>query len=95
MGIFMPHKNKTFSGKSTLILKLLQDRKNMFSSEFAEVWYCMPKEVLDMETAFVAELQHAVPGIIIFEGIPNFIEMAKDKRHRLLILVRYNKIIYA
>lgn len=58
----------------------------MFSSEFAEIIYCMPKEILNVETAFVNSLRKTVPGISIQEGIPNILELSKDKRSRLLIL---------
>jgi hypothetical protein len=58
----------------------------MFTSEFAEIWYCMPKEVLDMSKEFVTALRATVPDILIYEGVPNFLDMAKEQRHRLMIL---------
>jgi hypothetical protein len=65
---------------------MLKDRSHMFTSEFVEIIYCMPKEVLDMEAFFITSLKSEVPGIIIFEGIPDILDLAKDKRHRLVIL---------
>lgn len=67
----------------------------MFTSNFSEIYYCMPKEVLDMESGFVKKLREAVAGIVVIEGIPNILEMAKDKKHRLLILDDLGEESYA
>ena len=48
-----------------------------------------------MESEFVTSLRDAVPGIIIFEGIPDILEMAKDKSHRLIILDDLGEESYA
>lgn len=39
-----------------------------------------------MESKFVNSLRNAVENIHIHEGVPNFLELAKDKDHRLIIL---------
>ena len=48
-----------------------------------------------MESEFVTSLRLAVPDIHIHEGVPDILELAKDKSHRLLILDDLGEESYA
>ena len=74
------------SGKSTLVLNLIIDRANMFSSQFREIYYCIPAMLFKNKETFINKLKEACHDIIICEGLPDFRELAEETSQRLVIL---------
>jgi len=60
------------SGKSRLMLDILKHQKQLFTTEFSRIIYCMPEKHLFNQKDFIAALKAACPGIEIRGGEPTF-----------------------
>lgn len=75
-----------FSGKSTFILKLLKHRKQMFSTAFSRIVYCVPGNSLEAHQNFITQLKEVCPTVEVSIDLPKSSELKSDLLHKLFIL---------
>ncbi len=75
-------------GKSTFILKVVQNRHLIYNEEFDRILYCLPEDSLHLHQDFIKKMEEAFPRLEIIEGLPKLNELhIKDcKTHKLLIV---------
>ena len=60
----------SMSGKSKFILQLLKHRKEMFTSGFHQIYYCLPPESQQSSSDYLEEIKSYVPDVNIIYGLP-------------------------
>ncbi len=75
-------------GKSTFILKLVENRDLIYNEHFERIIYCLPEDSLHLHQEFVKKLEESFPNLELIEGIPklNELHIKESKNHKLLIL---------
>jgi len=76
------------SGKSEFIVKLLQNRKDLFTSDFERVMYFTPDALFVRPNEIYEKLKQACPHIQHFAGLPDTdkLNLKHDKQPKLLII---------
>ena len=82
-------------GKSTFILKLLQNQKYFFNVNFDTVLYCYPSQgMTENRSNYVKSLQSIFPHLETNENIPDIFDIMHLPGHKLIIFDDiYHKII--
>jgi len=74
------------SGKTTTLLKILKYHKQLFTTEYSKVLYCMPEKHLSNERALLDSLRKAYPQIEIRGSQPTFADFRSTTLPKLVIL---------
>ncbi len=75
-------------GKSSFILKVVQNRDHIYNVEFERILYCLPEDSLHLHQEFLKKMEEAFPRLEIIEGLPrlNELHIKDSKAHKLLIV---------
>ena len=79
----------TMCGKSSFALKLVQNREQVYDSNFERIVYALPQPSIHLHQHFIGKLRAAFNNIEICEGLPDVDELyltADKNSHKLLIL---------
>jgi len=76
------------SGKSQWILRLIQNRQNLFSSTFQELIYCIPENLSLNPNPIFVEIKKSMPDAQIHVGLPDVtkLNLNFDQTPKLLII---------
>jgi len=74
------------SGKTTTLLQILKHHKQLFTTEYSKVLYCMPESHLSNERALIEALRKAYPQIEIRGSPPTYADFRSNTLPKLLIL---------
>jgi len=77
---------QSMSGKTTTLLKILQHHKQLFTTEYSKVLYCMPDKHLSNERQLIDALRKAYPLIEIRGSQPTFADFRSSTLPKLIIL---------
>lgn len=74
------------TGKTTTLLRILQHHKQLFTTEYSKVLYCMPETHVTNERPFIESLRKAYPEIEIRGSEPTFADFRSNSLPKLVIL---------
>lgn len=75
------------AGKSVLIKEILRYRRQLFTTEFSAIFYCMPEAPFNASTQkYVEELKHICPDIQIIENLPGLELLQSSELPKLFVL---------
>lgn len=77
------------TGKSSLVLEMLKYRKQLFTTEFSKIIYCVPEKHLDNQRQFLFSLRRACPEVEIRGGQINFGDIRGTTLPKLIVLDDY------
>lgn len=60
------------AGKSSLVLEMLKFRKQLFTTEFSKIIYCVPERHLDNQRQYLTALSRACPEVEVRGGQINY-----------------------
>jgi len=84
------------AGKSMLIKEVLRFRRQLFTTEYQNIYYCMPEGPLNTGTQrYIAELKQLCPGLQILEDLPSMELMRSSELPKLFILDDLMQQIFA
>lgn len=74
------------SGKSSLLLELIRHRKLLFTTEFQEIYFCVPANHLSVAKNYIEKLKEVCPGVRILTGLPGLSLFQSSRVPKLFIL---------
>lgn len=74
------------TGKTLCILKILKHHRQLFTTEYSKVLYCMPQGHLVTKPDLMAELRRAYPQIEIRGGVPTYADFRSSTLPKLVII---------
>ena len=76
------------SGKSQWILKLVQNREQLFTARFQEILYCVPENLNFSPNPIFEEIKKSFPTARLISGLPDTLKLnlTFDTSHKLLII---------
>jgi len=76
-------------GKSSLVLEMLKFRKQLFTTDFSKIIYCIPEKHLDNQRPFLSSMRRVCPEVEIRGGQINFGDIRGTSLPKLIILDDY------
>lgn len=76
-------------GKSSLILEMLKFRKQLFTTEYSKIIYCVPEKHLDNQRTFLASLSRVCPELEVRGGQINFGDIRGNTLPKMVIFDDY------
>jgi hypothetical protein len=77
------------SGKTHLFLRIIENRRRLFSHQPACIWYCYPQDTEHSakDVQFRQRLERAAPGIVRFSrGLPPVEELKYMPGHKVIMI---------
>ncbi len=76
----------SMAGKSYNLLQILKFHKQLFTTEFTKILYCMPEKHLSTQKDFLDALRRACPQIELRGSQPTFADFRSTTLPKLIIL---------
>lgn len=74
------------SGKSSLMLEIIRYRKLLFTTEFQEIYFCVPANHLGVAKEYIEKLKSVCPTIRILTGLPPLTLFQSSRVPKLFML---------
>ena len=76
----------SMTGKSTMMLEMVRNRRLLFSTEFHRIMYCIPAETEHQKRDFFNELRKEFPQMELILGLPKESNVLDNKLPKLIII---------
>lgn len=77
------------SGKSSMIFEILKNHRELFTTSFSRVVFCIPSTHYNAYAEYISKLKSVYPDIEIAVDIPKLGDLRADRLPKLFILGRY------
>jgi hypothetical protein len=79
----------SMAGKSSMVLEMLKFRKQLFTTEFSKIIYCVPERHLDNQRQFLTSLTRVCPEVEIRGGQVNYGDIRGTTLPKLIVFDDY------
>jgi hypothetical protein len=75
------------SGKTEFIINLIENRTQLFTSEFSRIIFCQPETLAHIESKAFERIRKSFPRVELLNGLPNISKLNLDLNHLPCLIV--------